>query len=419
MNKPEIAPGRSNSQAILEFVRTEAAGGIGLAAGALIALIWANTTTRFSYQAFWHRSLPGLRFGSLPVSTPQELVDNVAMTVFFLAIGLEVARERAEGSLRDLRDAILPVAGALGGMAGAAVVYLSVVTFAGNRSVLNGWGVPMATDVAFTLGALALLGTRIPSELRAFVLTLAVADDIASVVVLSIVSASKVNAFMILLAGAVLVVVFKVRRYFLRAWWLYVVASILEWVLLALGGVEPSLAGALVGMLVPVIAADSGDRELMPEGTDKNLAGPLLEAVVHPVSTYLILPIFALANTGVTLSSALWTDPRARDVAVGVLSARVLGKATGITFAVALMVKLRTGRLPENVRWSHILGAAVLCGMGFTVPLLFAIASFPHEPLVVNSAKIALIAGTLVTFTLGASVLIVIHAAHRRHDRVG
>lgn len=416
MDESKTVPRRSNAQAVVDFVRAEAAGGFGLALGALVALVWANSSTGSSYRQFWSRSLPGLALVPLPVHTPRDLVDNVAMTVFFLAIGLEVARERAEGSLRDIRNALLPITAALGGMLGAATIYLSVVLLAGTRSVTGGWGVPMATDVAFTLGALALLGTRIPTELRAFVLTLAVADDVASVVVLSIISASKVSVIWVLAAIAVLVVTYKIREYFLTTWWIYVIASLLEWTFLALAGVEPSLAGALVGMLVPVVTTRRFNSPTTRDQLGPEFACQSLERVVHPISTYIILPVFALANTGVVLTSNIWTHPRARIVAIGVLSARVIGKALGITLAVAVLVKLRACRLPDNVRWPHIVGAAVLCGMGFTVPLLFAIVSFPHEPLIVDSAKVALIVGTLVTFVLGSCVIVVIQI-RQNHNR--
>ncbi len=431
---------------VVELARTEAVGGILLTVMVGVALLWANLPAHSSYDAVWQaaahwRLLPADQFG-----TVRDWVDNGLMTVFFLAVGLEVGRERVHGSLRSVRNALLPVAAALGGMAGAAIAYLVTVTAtAGGPAAARGWGVPMATDVAFTLGAMALLGRRVPPALRVFVLALAVADDVGSVVVLAFVSASRVHVRPWALAAAVVwfAVVALASRRVRTAWWPYVVAALVEWVLLAWGGVEPTLAGAFVGMVVPCAVlpatarrATTGRRATEPSARAPSTTGALsatgppsatgapspvdrspsavLERVLNPVSILLVLPLFALANTGVDLGAPGLTSGAGGSVVVGILVARLVGKMAGITVATAIVVRCRVVELPEGVRWSQLAGAAAMCGMGFTVPLLFATSAFAGHPPLVAAAQIGLLVGTAVAFVVGGAILF---AAGRRPGR--
>jgi NhaA family Na+:H+ antiporter len=298
----------------------------------------------------------------------------------------------------------------------------------------------MATDVAFTLGAMALLGRRVPPALRVFVLALAVADDVGSVVVLAFVSASRVHVRPWALAAAVVwfAVVAIASRRVRTTWWPYVVAALVEWVLLAWGGVEPTLAGAFVGMLVPcaalpVAARRPGTRRpatkasaRAPAPTDRSPSAAqssatdrspsaVLERVLNPVSILLVLPLFALANTGVDLSAPGLTSGAGGSVVVGVLVARLVGKMGGITVATVIVVRCRVVELPDGVRWSQLAGAAAMCGMGFTVPLLFATSAFAGHPPLVAAAQIGLLVGTVIAFVVGAAILF---AAARRPGRV-
>ncbi|HEY1733675.1 MAG TPA: Na+/H+ antiporter NhaA [Acidimicrobiales bacterium] len=395
-----------------ELARTEAVGGILLTIMVGVALLWANVPAHSSYDAFWQtpahwRLLPADQFG-----TVRDWVDNGLMTVFFLAIGLEVGRERVHGSLRTVRNALLPVAAALGGMAGAAVAYLvTVAATAGGPAASRGWGVPMATDVAFTLGAMALLGRRVPPALRVFVLALAVADDVGSVIVLAVVSASRVHVRPWVLAVAVVwfALVAIASRRVRTSWWPYVVAALVEWALLAWGGVEPTLAGAFVGLVVPCVArpptarpAPSTER---PAPSTERSPSAMLERVLNPVSILLVLPLFALANTGVDLGAPGLTSGAGGSVVVGIVVARLVGKLGGITVATAIVVRCRAVELPDGVRWSQLAGAAAMCGMGFTVPLLFATSAFAGHPPLVAAAQIGLLGGTAVAFVVGAAIL--------------
>ena len=374
---------------VVRLTRTEVTGGLILLASVAAALVWANLAPG-SYTTFWSHTVSWA--GRAPDLT--SIVNRGLMTVFFLAVGLEIGRERAVGSLAGARNAVLPVVAALGGMAGAALVYLVVATALGaDPSVVRGWGVPMATDVAFTLGALALAGSRVPSGLRVFVLALAVADDVGSVIVLAFVSSTRVSVPALASALAALIAVAVVRRWASRAWWPYLVATVVVWWLFSRAGVEPTLAGAFVGMLVP-----GGGRERSPS--------TVLETAANPLSSYVILPLFALANAGVVVNGQIWSSSAGRSVLLAVVVARTAGKMIGISAAVVIVIRLGGARLPTGVDGRHMVGASVLCGMGFTVPLLFAATEFAGEPSLFAGAQAGLLLATAVTFVVGLTVIV-------------
>jgi NhaA family Na+:H+ antiporter len=383
------------ADALAQFGRTELAGGIVLVVALAAALLWANLDPH-SYSALWnHQETKGLRPVPTSLRTVADGIDNGLMTIFFLAIGLEIAREVAEGSLQDTRNALLPVVAALGGMAGAAAVYLAVALVRHPPGGINqGWGIPMATDAAFTLGAVALLGTRVPRPLRTFVLALAVADDVFSVIVLAFVASTKIHYLW--LAGAVgaLALVGLARNHYRQSWWPFVWSAIIIWYLFVRAGIEPTLAGAFVGLLVPMAGGAK--------------AGNQLEGPVHAVSSYVILPLFVLANAGVTFTASLWHSTSAVAVVEAIVSARTVGKMAGITLGVALMVGLGVCNLPERTTWRHMVGVSLLCGMGITVPLLFAHAVFDDTPLLFAGSQVGLLLGTLAAAVLGSLVLLTI-----------
>jgi NhaA family Na+:H+ antiporter len=382
------------ADALTQFGRTEQAGGALLVLALGAALVWANLDAH-GYVGLWSHSTGILHhvLDSASVHTVTDLVDNGLMTIFFLAVGIEIGREVAEGSLRDRRNALLPVIAALAGMAGAALVYLAVaVGLHPAHGITGGWGVPMATDVAFTLGALALLGTRVPRALRVFVLALAVADDVASVIVLAIVASKRPEIGWLLGALALLVGLIVVRRRIPHAWWPYALATLAAWYLFARAGLEAPLSGAFVGLLVPVARGAT--------------AGRRLEGPVHALSSYAVLPIFVLANAGITFTAGLWRSNDAVSVLVAVVSARTVGKMVGITLGAALVIGLGVCRLPQGTTWRHVLGVSLLCGMGMTVPLLFAHAVFGGGTLRFAGAQLGLLIGTVTAAVLGAAVLL-------------
>ncbi len=383
------------ADALTQFGRTEMAGGVVLVAALVGALLWANIDYP-SYVAAWgHRVTTGS--GPLPATlrTVANDVDNGLMTIFFLAVGLEIGREVADGSLRDRRNALLPVLAALGGMAGAALVYLATIAALRTHAhgdLSRGWGIPMATDVAFTLGVIALLGRRVPQPLRVFVLALAVADDIGSVIVLALVASTKIHFGWLAGALGALVVLFFLRRRVRNPWWPYVIAALATWYLFARAGIEPTLAGAFVGIMVPVAR---GAR-----------AGRSLEGPVHAVSSYLVLPLFVLANAGVVLTGPVWHSSGSTSVISAIFTARIVGKMLGITLAVALVVRVGLCGLPDGTTWRHMVGVSLLCGMGLTVPLLFAQAIFGGAPLLFSGSQVGLLLGTIGAALAGSAVLL-------------
>jgi Na+:H+ antiporter, NhaA family len=381
------------ADALATFGRTETAGGIVLVVALAGALAWANIASH-SYVTVWSHELARAA-QPLPrtVHSVSGVIDNGLMTIFFLAVGLEIGREVAEGSLRDRRNALLPVLAALGGMAGAALIYLLAIAILHPAAhTVRGWGIPMATDVAFVLGAIALLGRRVPRSLRIFVLALAVADDIASVVILALVASTRIHLGWLLGAAAALGLVFLLRRRVRHHWWPYVLAALVTWYLFARAGIEPTLAGAFVGLLIPVAG---GAR-----------AGRSLESPVHALSSYAVLPLFVLANAGVVLTGSVWHATGAVPVMSAIIAARILGKMLGITLAVLLLVRFRLCGLPEGTTWRHLIGVSLLCGMGITVPLLFAHAVFGGSPALFSGTQVGLLLGTLGSAVLGGVVLL-------------
>ena len=364
-----------------------------LVAAVGVALVWANGSWAHTYVATWLRPAQAGGRAFEGFATVRDWVNGGLMAVFFLVVGLEIGRERRHGDLGDARAAAVPVAGALGGMVGAGLVY-AAVAHGGPGS--NGWGIPMATDIAFALGALALLGRRVPSGLRVFLLTLAVADDIGSVVVLAVFYSSGVRPLALVAAAGVIAVLVVLRRRTRASTAVVLAGGVVLWVLLAVGGVEPALAGVWTGLLIPGRSADGASDP-----------AERLERQVAPWSAFVVLPLFAVANAGITFHADMLAGPGAAGVFWGVGLARVAGKLVGITVACVLVVRTGLGRLPDGVRWRHLAGGAAVAGIGFTVPLLIAELAFVHQPHLVAAAELGLFAGSAVAFAVGAAILMV------------
>jgi len=408
MNSPEPAQSDPGAPLLGRLIRSEVVGGVALTLAGVAALVWANSPVQATYSQVWKHSA---RLGSGDFSgltTVQGWVNGGIMTVFFLVVGLEIARERRAGALADRQTAVVPVVGALGGMVGAALVYVAVNHHPpGSR----GWGIPMATDIAFALAALALLGRRVPSGLRLFLLTLAVADDIGSVVALAAFYSSKLDVRALAGAVVVVVVLVLVRRRWTGAAWPYLAGGVVLWVLMAAAGVEPALAGVVVGLLIPS-AASAATRQLSAAGPEPSVVPPdpagRIESALAPVSAFVVLPLFALANAGVTIESGMLAHPGATGVFVGIVLARLVGKMVGIALACLIVIRLGVGRLPAGATWGHMAGGAAVAGIGFTVPLLFAEQAFAHHPPLVAASQAGLLAGSICAFVVGATVLVMV-----------
>ncbi len=416
---PPALPGRRLPRALQEFLRTESSGGIVLLAGAVVALAWANSPWRSSYEALWGTELV-VELGRLTLAEDlRHWVNDGLMVLFFFVIGLEIKGEIVHGDLRSPRVAALPALAALGGMVVPALVYLAVNAGGGGS---NGWGVPMATDIAFALGVVALLGSRVPASLKLFLLTLAIVDDIGAILVIALFYSSDLDLVALAAAVALLLVIVVLRR--AQVVWVpcYVVLGIGVWLATLLSGVHATIAGVALGLLAPAhplapaVVAREWAEDLADEPSPQDLAGMTgmarasvsvaerLEHQLHPVTSFVIVPLFALANAGVVMSAAVFDAPDATAVAAGVVLGLVVGKVVGISAFSWLAVRLGVGTLPSDVRWGQIIGIAALAGVGFTVSLFIAGLAFDDVELQA-AAKVGILAASAIAAAIGTAVL--------------
>ncbi|MDQ1465589.1 MAG: Na+:H+ antiporter, NhaA family [Actinomycetota bacterium] len=392
-DRPDLATDGEGS-GFLRAARDPRAAGLAMALATVAALVWANTAAE-SYRTFWLRSIavPGLRLSA------QEWVDQGLMVAFFVVVGLEMRREIAGGELRSWRHAAVPVGAALGGMAVPAVLYVSVV-HGGAGS--HGWGIPMATDVAFALGALALVATHASARLRVFLLTLAVADDIASIAVLVCFYSRDVRLSRLLAAAVCLAIMVVVQTSAARSTALLAAIGALAWWALVHAGVEASVVGVAIGLL----AAPVGGRDRNGRRAERRRIRSW-EHLLEPWVNALVLPLFALANVGVTLAGSRIFSGAALGVFVAVLIARVVGKPLGVAGAALAITRGSARHKPRDLmhlRPRDRVGLGALASVGFTVPLLIVHAALPPGPLAA-AATCALLAGSVLGAVGGAIVL--------------
>jgi NhaA family Na+:H+ antiporter len=370
-----------------EFVSLEAASGIVLLLGAAAALIWANADTA-GYASWWGRTLT-LGSGDFAITeTLVHWVNDALMTIFFFVVGLEIKRELVTGELRDTRRAALPAVAAIGGMVVPALIYV-LLNLGG--AGLDGWAIPMATDIAFAVGVLAILGARVPSSLKLFLLTLAIVDDIGAILVIALFYSSGVEPLWLLGGIAVVGLVSVMSRLGVDRPLAYVIPGALLWVCLYEAGIEPTLAGVVLGLLTPALPRRG--RPVLER----------LESGLHPVSSFVIVPVFALANAGVVLSGDAIDHALASRVTVGIVVGLVVGKFVGISGATLLALRLRIGRLPDDLGLAHIFGVATLGGIGFTVSLFITDLAFRGQ--VIDDAKIGVLAASALAAVIGVVVL--------------
>ena len=403
--RPLVPPPLRLPTALREYLRNEAAGGVVLMVAAAVALGWANSPWRAAYDALWETRL-AFELGRFGIEADlRHWVNDGLMTLFFLVVGLEIKRELVAGELATWRRAALPVVAAAGGMAVPAVIYAAAN--AGGPGAA-GWGVPMATDIAFALGVLALLGARVPAALKVFLLTLAVVDDLGSIAVVALFYSRGVELATLALAAGLLVLVAVLVR--AGVWWLplHVGLGLALWLALWHSGVSPALAGVAMGLLTPArptappeVAREVGGalagelatdprpprlREMLREARGTVPLAERLAHDLHPVSAFLVVPLFALANAGISLAPG------------------VLAKLAGITAATWLAVRLGLAARPEGTSWGQLAGVATVAGIGFTVPLFVADLAFPDGGFQAP-VKLGLLLASLLAGAAGALVL--------------
>jgi Na+:H+ antiporter, NhaA family len=371
-----------------DFVAVEIASGIVLFAAAAVALIVANAWSS-GYTDFWAYDLT-VGTGALGITFDlRHWVNEGLMTVFFLVVGMEIKRELVEGELRDRRTAALPVIAAIGGMAVPALIFLA---WNPTAPASDGWGITTATDLAFALAILALVAPQVPAGLKLFLLTLAVVDDTGSVVVITIFYSSGVQIPWMLAGMAVLLVLIALSRLRIRPRWLYVpVAFAVLWFCTAKAGLSGALIGAVLGLITPARSRD--ERHVLHR----------VEAPLHLAASFVIVPLFALANVGIELGGDVLRTAGTSRVTWAIVVARVVGKTLGITLAVALALRLGLGRLPSSATRRQIVGVAALAGIGFTVALYIADVSYRGGQLA--DAKVGILASAFVAGVIGSAFL--------------
>jgi len=342
-----------------EFDKLESSGSIVLVACALLAIGLANSPFADGFLEIWDRKTPLLGL------TIKQWINDGLMALFFFLVGLEIKRELMIGELSTFRRALLPIVAAIGGMLVPAAVYAAIN---GAGAGQKGWGIPMATDIAFSLGVLALLGSRVPVGIKVFLTALAIADDLGAVAVIAIFYTPDFSLNAMLIAVAVLAVAAIIARLGWDSPWLYILLGPAVWFFVHESGVHATLAGVAMAFAVPAKRRLAGERR-------RALEISLVEGILHklhPWITYLVVPIFALANSGVTFGGANVNDP----IAIGVAAGLFLGKPAGIVAFSLLAVGLKMASLPRGVSWAHVWGAGVLAGIGFTMSLFIAELAF-------------------------------------------
>jgi len=372
-----------------EFAKLPASDGILLFACAIAALVWANSPWAESYHALW-RTKVTLGLGQYSIGKALLLwINDGLMAVFFFMVGLEIKRELLEGDLASPRQAALSIAGAAGGMVVPAGLYLAVT--AGTEGAA-GWGIPMATDIAFALGVLALLGTHAPAPLKVFVTALAIVDDLGAIGVIALFYTAKVHWQYLAMAALPLIALVSVARFRLGQPAVYVLLGLALWVFTLLSGIHATIAGVLLALTIPL---RTGERNLLAD----------MEHAVHPWVAYLILPVFALANAGVSLQGDI-VQSLAHPVSSGIVFGLVVGKPLGVTLACWLAVRMGVASLPPGVGWSQLGGAGLLAGIGFTMSLFIGGLAF-SEPSLLDISKLGILTASLLAGIAGSVFLVV------------
>jgi NhaA family Na+:H+ antiporter len=367
------------SETFRRFFGSEKAGGLVLIFCTALSIALANSPWGDGYRALWHAEFAGLSF--------EHWINDGLMAVFFLFIGLELERELYNGELSDPKKALLPIVAALGGIVVPALIHYALNA---GTATQGGMGIPMATDIAFALGVLSLLGNRVPWSLKVFLAALAVMDDLGAIIVIAIFYTGKLSA--VHLAGAfgvfaMLVVFNRMRVMTLTP---YLVGGALMWFLMLKSGVHATIAGVLLAFAIPFSALR--DDEASPSHR--------LEHFLHKPVAFLILPVFALANTAIAIG-ADWLTGLASSNSLGIMGGLVIGKPAGIMMLCALAVLAGLCRLPDDVRWTQLLGVGFLAGIGFTMSIFIANLAFPAQPELVNASKMAILVASLVSAMLG------------------
>lgn len=374
------AAARTPSSTFNEFFDSEKSSGGLLIACTALSLAIVNSPIGPDYSGFWQSSIGGLSL--------EHWINDALMAVFFLLIGLELERELYVGELSNFRNALLPIVAAIGGMIAPALIHLSLN---GGTPAQAGIGIPMATDIAFALGVLAILGNRIPASLKVFVVAYAVMDDLGAIAVIATFYTAQLSAWYLAGALAVWTLLVALNR-LLRVMSLapYLAGGALMWYLMLNSGVHSTIAGVLLAFAIPFAARDDGEKS----------PSHRLEHLLHKPVAFVILPVFALANAGVVVG-ADWTDGLASANSIGIAAGLIAGKPLGVTLFCLVAVASGICRLPRDLNWSHLIGAGMLGGIGFTMSIFITNLAFAGDPATINASKMAILLASLTAAISG------------------
>jgi len=417
---------------ISQFINEEAYGGVLLIIATIVALIWANSSFFESYHRIWHELKVGFAWGELNmIASLHHWINDGLMALFFFVIGLEIKREIMGGELSTIKKASMPIAAAIGGMIIPALFYVFVVI--SYPEYLHGWGIPMATDIAFALGLLAMLGSRVPLNLKIFLTALAIADDLGAVMVIAVFYTESIDFSELLYAAFFLGVLVIANFAGVRKTAFYALVGFIGvWIAFIFSGVHATIAGVLIALTIPA-RTKIGENEFVDklchyvnkfknEKPDQNSSlltrnqvhliseieelnfkahTPLqkLEHALHPVTAFFILPVFALSNAGVHIEGSI-LNMLSHPISLGIIAGLILGKFLGISLFSRLVVKLKIASLPAGVTWNHIYGAAFLAGIGFTMSMFISDLAFKDDEFK-QIAKVGIMAASLLSAIIG------------------
>lgn len=361
-----------------DFFESEKAGGLLLLLVTLVSLALANSPIQSSYINFWETQI-----GHHSIT---HWINDGLMTIFFLLIGLELEREMYGGELSDIRNATLPIFGALGGMILPAGLFLA---FNWGTITQNGAGIPMATDIAFAIGILSLLGNRVPTSLKIFLTALAVIDDLGAILVIALFYTETISFLYLGMAFGVMGILFILNRKNVHSLFPYLIGGAVMWYCMLNSGVHATITGVLLAFVIPY--GNGGKRT----------SSYRLQHFLHRPVAFFILPLFAIANTGIAIDSN-WHEGLTHANSIGIMVGLIVGKPIGITLFALLCVKLGIGSLPKDLKWKHILGAGMLGGIGFTMSIFITLLAFKNDGIeVITYSKIAILVASFVSGTLG------------------
>lgn len=381
--------------ALRNFLKSEAAGGILLMVAAALAMIVANSPLYDMYHHFLHEMKGPVLSEKLGPMTPHLWINDGLMAIFFLLVGLEIKREFVDGRLNTWERRRLPILAAAAGMVVPALIYLVIVRDI--PALYNGWAIPAATDIAFAIGVLALLGSRAPTSLKLFLVTVAIVDDMGAVAIIALVYTAEINGAALLASAVILGIMYTMNKAGVRSLLAYLFFALLLWFAVLLSGVHATIAGVLAALAIPIVVTPGA-----PDAQDSPLHR--LEHAIAPWSAFLIVPIFGFANAGVSLDG-IGMEQIFAPLPLGIAAGLFLGKQIGIFASVWIAVKTGFAQRLGGATWLQVYGVAMLCGIGFTMSLFIGALAFPGEALLIEEAKIGVLGGSFLSAIVGFCIL--------------